>query len=77
MSGSALATGLAVAAGLAGSIQVALMSRLGERISVLGALAFSTALTAAIALVILVIARGSLSAFSAAFHQPWWMLLGG
>ena len=36
VSGNALATGLAVAAGLAGSIQVALMSRLGERISVLG-----------------------------------------
>ena len=77
VSGSALATGLAVAAGLAGSVQVALMSRLGERISVLGALAFSTALTAAIALVILLIARGSLGAFSAAVHQPWWMLLGG
>ncbi len=77
MSGNALATGLAVAAGLAGSIQVALMSRLGERISVLGALAFSTALTAVIAVVILVVAHGSLSAFSQAFHQPWWMLLGG
>ena len=77
MSGSALATGLAVAAGLAGSVQVALMSRLGERIGVLGALAFSTAVTAAIALVILVIARGDLGAFSHAVHQPWWMLLGG
>ena len=77
MSGSAIATGLAVAAGLAGSVQVALMSRLGERIGVLGALAFSTALTAAIALLILLIARGSLEAFSRAVHQPWWMLLGG
>jgi len=77
VSGSALATGLAVAAGLAGSIQVALMSRLGERIGVLGALAFSTALTAAIALLILIVARGSLGAFTRAVHQPWWMLLGG
>jgi transporter family-2 protein len=77
VSGSALATGLAVAAGLAGSVQVALMSRLGERIGVLGALAFSTALTAAIALGILVIARGGLGAFARAVHQPWWMLLGG
>ena len=77
MSGNALATGLAVAAGLAGSIQVALMSRLGERIGVLGALAFSTALTAAIAVLILVAARGSLAAFSRAVQQPWWMLLGG
>ena len=77
VSGSAIATGLAVAAGLAGSVQVALMSRLGERIGVLGALAFSTALTAAIAVVILVAARGGLGAFSRAVHQPWWMLLGG
>src|SRR5690348_5098527 len=68
MSGNALATGLAVAAGLAGSIQVALMSRLGERIGVLGALAFSTALTAVIALLILFAARGSLGAFSRAVH---------
>jgi len=77
VSGSALATVLAVAAGLAGSIQVALMSRLGERIGVVEALAFSTALTAAIAFVILVLARGSVAGFERAVHQPWWMLLGG
>ena len=77
MSVSALAAGLAVAAGLAGSIQVAIMSRLGERIGVLEALAFSTALTAGVALVILVIARQSVGGFDRAVHQPWWMLLGG
>ena len=77
MSGNALATGLAVAAGLAGSVQVALMSRLGERIGVLEALAFSTAVTAALAFVILLLARHSVSGFERAIHQPWWMLLGG
>src|SRR5438105_5214425 len=77
VSGSALATVLAVAAGFAGSVQVALMSRLGERIGVVEALAFSTALTAGIALVILVLARGSVAGFERAVHQPWWMLLGG
>jgi bacterial/archaeal transporter family-2 protein len=77
VSGTALATGLAVAAGLAGSVQVALMSRLGERIGVLEALAFSTALTAGVAVVILVIAHQSLDGFATAVHQPWWMLLGG
>jgi transporter family-2 protein len=66
-----------VAAGLAGSVQVALMSRLGERIGVVEALAFSTALTAAIAFVILLLARGSVAGFERAVHQPWWMLLGG
>ncbi|HEY3577350.1 MAG TPA: DMT family transporter [Gaiellaceae bacterium] len=77
MSGSALATGLAVAAGLAGSIQVALMSRLGERIGVLEALAFSTVLTAGVAVVILLLAHQSVDGFAQAVHQPWWMLLGG
>jgi transporter family-2 protein len=77
VSGSALATGLAVAAGLAGSIQVALMSRLGERIGVLEALAFSTVLTAGVAVVILLLAHQSLDGFALALHQPWWMLLGG
>jgi transporter family-2 protein len=77
VSGGAIATVLAVAAGLAGSVQVAMMSRLGERIGVLEALAFSTALTAGLALVILVLAHHSVAGFGRAFHQPWWMLLGG
>jgi transporter family-2 protein len=77
VSGNVLATTLAVAAGLAGSIQVAPMSRLGERIGVLEALAFSAAVTAGLALVILVLAHHSVSGFERAVHQPWWMLLGG
>jgi transporter family-2 protein len=77
VSGGALATGLAVAAGLAGSVQVALMSRLGERIGVLEALAFSATLTAALAVVALVAAHRSVAGFERAVHQPWWMLLGG
>ena len=40
--GTALAVALTAVAGLAGSIQVALMSRFGERIGVVEALAFST-----------------------------------
>jgi transporter family-2 protein len=77
VSGGAVAAALAVAAGLAGSVQVALMSRLGERIGVLEALAFSAALTAGLALVILVLAHRSVAGFERAVHQPWWMLLGG
>jgi transporter family-2 protein len=77
VSASALATGLAVAAGLAGSIQVALMSRLGERIGMLEALAFSAALTGVLAVAILAVAHRSLGGFDRAVHQPWWMLLGG
>jgi bacterial/archaeal transporter family-2 protein len=77
VSGSALATALAVSAGIAGSVQVALMSRLGERIGVLQALAFSTLLTAALAAVGLLLVRRSLVGYARALHQPWWMLMGG
>ena len=77
MGGNAAATLLTVAAGLAGSIQVALMSRLGERIGVLEALAFSVVLTGVLGVVVLLVARRSLVAFEHAFQQPWWMLLGG
>jgi transporter family-2 protein len=53
------------------------MSRLGERIGVLEALAFSTALTALLALVIVGVARSSVAGYERALHQPWWMLMGG
>jgi transporter family-2 protein len=77
VSGSTLATGLAVSAGLAGSLQVALMSRLGERIGVLEALAFSTLLTAVLAAAALLVVRRTLDGYERALHQPWWMLMGG
>jgi bacterial/archaeal transporter family-2 protein len=77
VSGNAIATALAVSSGLAGSIQVALMSRLGERIGVLQALGFSTLLTAVLAFAILVLARRSADGYERALHQPWWMLMGG
>jgi len=77
VSGNAFAVTLSVLAGLAGSVQVALMSRLGDRIGVLEALGFSTLLTAALAFVLLVGTRGSTAGYARALHQPWWMLLGG
>jgi transporter family-2 protein len=77
VSGSALATGLAVAAGLAGSVQVAVMSRLGERIGVGEALGFATLLTALIAGAGLLVVRRSFGGYERALHQPWWTLTGG
>ena len=68
---------LTLSAGIAGSVQVALMSRLGERIGVLEALGFSAALTAALAFVLLLAARQSAAGYARALHQPWWMLGGG
>jgi transporter family-2 protein len=68
---------LTLTAGIAGSVQVALMSRLGERIGVLEALGFSVALTGVLGFVVLLVARRSLVGYGRAFHQPWWMLGGG
>jgi transporter family-2 protein len=68
---------LTLAAGIAGSVQVALMSRLGERIGVLEALGFSVGLTGLLGLVVLLMARQSLAGYGRALHQPWWMLGGG
>ena len=77
VSGNTLATSLAVAAGLAGAAQVAVMSRLGERIGVGEAIGFATLLTAVVAFFGLLIFRRSLSGYERALHQPWWMLTGG
>jgi transporter family-2 protein len=77
MGGNAIATTLTVAAGVAGSVQVALMSRLGERIGVLPALGFSVGLTGVLGFVVLLVARRSVAGYGHAFQQPWWMLLGG
>jgi bacterial/archaeal transporter family-2 protein len=77
VSGNAAAVLLSVIAGLAGAVQVAMMSQLGDRISVAGALAFASLITAVAAVLLLLVARRSLAAVGQAFHQPWWMLLGG
>lgn len=53
------------------------MSQLGDRISIAGALAFATLFTAVASFLILVVARRSLAAYVDAFHQPWWILMGG
>jgi transporter family-2 protein len=77
VSGSGFAVGLSVLAGLAGAVQVAVMSQLGDRISIAGALAFATLFTAVAAFLILVVAKRSVGAYVDAFHQPWWILMGG
>jgi transporter family-2 protein len=77
VSGSALAVVLSVVAGLAGSVQIAMMSQLGDRISTVGALAFASLLTGIAAFLLLLAFDHSLDAYSAALRQPWWMLLGG
>ena len=68
---------ISLAAGVAGSIQVAVMGRFGDRIGTLQALAFSTVVTAVMALVVLLVARRSVSGYADALRSPPWMWIGG
>jgi transporter family-2 protein len=71
------ATALAVLAGLAGSVQVAVMGRFGNRIGVVEALAFATAVQLALAVSVLLVARQGAGGIAGAFRAPPWMWLGG
>ncbi len=74
---SGLAVALAVLAGLAGSVQVAVMGRFGSRVGVLEALAFSTAIQLLLAFVVLLAARAGLGGLHHVFRTPAWMWIGG
>ena len=75
--GNALAVALSLVAGVAGTVQIAVMGRLGDRIGVVPAFAFAAAVAAAIGFVCLLAARRSLAGFADAVHQPSWLWLGG
>ncbi|MDX6438848.1 MAG: bacterial/archaeal transporter family-2 protein [Gaiellaceae bacterium] len=75
--GTAAAASLALVAGLAGSIQVAVMGRFGERIGSFEALAANLLFSTLVAIVILVVLRQSLAGFGDALRSPWWYWIGG
>jgi len=72
-----VAVALAVLAGLAGSVQVAVMGRFGGRIGVVEALTFATAIQLALSFGILLVARAGLGQLGEGFRVPAWMWLGG
>ena len=74
---TAVATALALAAGLGGAVQIAVQGRLGDRVGALEAVATASLIGAVIALAVLLVARKSLSGIGDAFGAPKWMLLGG
>lgn len=73
---TALATLLAVLAGLAGSLQVAVMARLGDRVGVFAALAWAAILTALLAVALLLVAKQTVSGLGDAARQPVWLWSG-
>jgi transporter family-2 protein len=75
--GTAAAATLALVAGLAGSIQVAMMGRFGERIGSYEAIAANLLFSTLIATTVLLLLRQSLAGFGEALHSPWWYWVGG
>ena len=75
--GTAAAASLALVAGLAGSIQVAVMGRFGERIGSFEALAANLVFSTLIATTVLLVLRQSLAGFGDALRSPWWYWVGG
>ncbi len=75
--GNALAVVLAVSAGLAGSVQAAVMGKLGERVGIFEALAFSTIVALVIAFTTLLVVRQSVGGIGEAARQPVWLWTGG
>jgi bacterial/archaeal transporter family-2 protein len=71
------AVALTVLAGLAGSVQVAVMGRFGGRIGTLEALTFSTCVQLVLSLAILFAVRAGVGGLGDAFRTPAWMWLGG
>jgi transporter family-2 protein len=74
---SALAALLSLLAGLAGSVQAAVMGRLGSRVGTLEALAFASLLQAVLTGVLVVALRPGFGGYGAAARQPAWLWLGG
>jgi transporter family-2 protein len=66
----------ALLAGVAGSVQVAVMAKLGDRVGVFGALAWATTLAAILAVALLLVARQGLGEFAAAARAPVWLWSG-
>jgi bacterial/archaeal transporter family-2 protein len=73
---TSIAVALSLIAGMAGSVQVAVMSRFGDRIGILEALAFAALGTALITGVVLVVVRHSVHGYVAGARQPPWLWLG-
>ena len=77
MSSTAFAALLAFTAGLGGAVQIAVQGRLGERVGAIEAMTTASLVGAVLALVVLLLARRSLTGLGDAFGSPKWMLLGG
>jgi bacterial/archaeal transporter family-2 protein len=74
---TALAIVLAIAAGLAGAVQAAVMGELGERVGVFPALAFSAIVSLLFGLAALLVVKQSLRGLADVLKEPVWLWTGG
>lgn len=74
---TAVAIALAIAAGLAGAVQAAVMGELGERVGVFPALAFSGIVALLFGLGALLVAKQSVRGLADVMREPVWLWMGG
>ena len=72
-----VAVALAIAAGLAGAVQAAVMGEIGERAGIFPALAFSGVVSVVLGLVLLLIAKQSVRGLVDVAREPLWLWTGG
>ncbi|HZQ65811.1 MAG TPA: DMT family transporter [Gaiellaceae bacterium] len=75
--GNAVAVVISLAAGLGGSVQAAIVGKLGDRIGSIEALGFSMLLAGLTGTALLLVARQSLGGVATGFRQPVWLWAGG
>ena len=76
MGSTGVATTFAIGAGVAGSVQIAVLGGLGTRIGAIEAAAVAFTVTAIAGTVILLVTGRGLSAYGNALRSPWWMWVG-
>jgi bacterial/archaeal transporter family-2 protein len=74
---TAVAVALAIAAGLAGAVQAAVMGELGERAGIFPALAFSGLVSVVLGMALLLLAKQSFRGLGDVVRQPVWLWTGG
>jgi transporter family-2 protein len=74
---TAVAIALAIAAGLAGAVQAAVMGELGDRVGVFPAIAFSGLVVVVLSVAALLVAKRSFQGVGNVLDQPAWLWIGG
>jgi bacterial/archaeal transporter family-2 protein len=74
---TAVAVALAIAAGLAGAVQAAVMGELGDRVGIFPAVAFSGVVVVVLGLASLLVVKQSFAGIIDVLRQPVWLWIGG